>query len=112
MLASLASARGRLAFTRTGRTTAATVEPDPATTAVVERLQEWRRRLSRASGVPPHVLLHDSTLRTIAVRRPADIDELLAVPGIGPVKVARFGPAVLEVVRTATEAVPETAVGA
>jgi superfamily II DNA helicase RecQ len=74
---------------------------DPACAAIAERLREWRRRLARASGVPPHVLLHDATVQAIAARRPATAEELLAVPGLGPVKVARYGPAILEVVAAA-----------
>jgi superfamily I DNA/RNA helicase len=74
---------------------------DPASAAVAERLRDWRRRLARASGVPPHVLLHDATVLAIAARRPATAEELLAVPGLGPVKVARYGPAILEVVAAA-----------
>jgi superfamily II DNA helicase RecQ len=35
----------------------------------------------------------------VAARRPTSTEELLAVPGLGPVKVARYGPAILEVVR-------------
>jgi DNA helicase-2/ATP-dependent DNA helicase PcrA len=72
---------------------------DPATAAAAERLRQWRRRLARASGVPPHVLLHDATIEVVAARRPTSTEELLAVPGLGPVKVARYGPAILEVVR-------------
>ena len=75
---------------------------DPLSTAVAEHLKQWRQRLARASGVPPHVLLHDSTVQVIASRRPASAEELLAVPGMGPVKVARFGPAILDVVRQST----------
>ncbi len=112
MLASLASARRRLALSRTRGALSAAVEADPSTTALVERLHEWRRRLARASGVPPHVLLHDSTVRAIAVRRPTDTDELLGVPGIGPVKVARFGPAILEVIQSTPATVPAPALGA
>ena len=112
MLASLASARRRLALSRTREALSAAVEADPSTTALVERLHEWRRRLARASGVPPHVLLHDSTVRAIAVRRPTDTDELLGVPGIGPVKVARFGPAILEVIQSTPATVPAPALGA
>ncbi|HUB69545.1 MAG TPA: ATP-dependent DNA helicase UvrD2 [Acidimicrobiales bacterium] len=67
--------------------------------AAAERLRDWRRRLARASGVPPHVLLHDATIDALAVRRPSTPEELLCVPGLGPVKVARYGPAILEVVR-------------
>jgi len=69
-----------------------------------DNLRQWRRRLARASGVPPHVLLHDSTVDLIAARQPASADELLAVPGVGPVKVARYGPAILEVVLGSTAA--------
>ncbi len=102
-----ASARGRLARSKSAnslrRTVAGGEEPaaDPEGVATTERLREWRRRLARASGVPPHVLLHDATVQVIAARRPTNTEELLAVPGLGPVKVARFGPAILEVVRQA-----------
>lgn len=97
----LSSARHRLsdAAGRRGLADAATEDPDSA--AVAERLREWRRRLARASGVPPHVLLHDATVQAIAARRPATAEELLAVPGLGPVKVVRYGPAILEVVAAA-----------
>jgi DNA helicase-2/ATP-dependent DNA helicase PcrA len=74
-------------------------EEDPVGSAIAKQLREWRRRLARASGVPPHVLLHDATVQAIAARRPSNAEELLAVPGVGPVKVARFGAAILEVVR-------------
>jgi len=75
--------------------------PQAAGEAVVSRLTEWRRRLARASGVPAHVLLHDATICALAERQPTSVQELLAVPGLGPVKVARYGPAILEVVRGA-----------
>ncbi len=82
----LGLARGRLALSsHPGRTEAAT-----------ERLRDWRQRAARASGVPPQVLLHDATLKAIAAQCPATVEQLLAVPGLGPVKVARFGPAILE----------------
>jgi DNA helicase-2/ATP-dependent DNA helicase PcrA len=74
-------------------------EEDPVGSVIAKQLREWRRRLARASGVPPHVLLHDATVQAIAARRPSSAEELLAVPGVGPVKVARFGAAILEVVR-------------
>jgi DNA helicase-2/ATP-dependent DNA helicase PcrA len=93
-------ARGRLADKRAWRPDGEEAqEEDPVGTAIGKDLREWRRRLARASGVPPHVLLHDATVQAIAARRPSNTDELLAVPGVGPVKVARFGAAILEVVR-------------
>ncbi len=99
VLRSLASARRRLAGTHLRGQRADPAHDDPAVTAVAGRLREWRRRLARASGVPPHVLLHDSTVTAIAIRRPSNAEDLLAVPGIGPVKVARFGPGILKAVQ-------------
>jgi len=40
----------------------------------------------------------DATLREIAVVRPRSRDALLAVHGIGPVKVERFGDDILAIV--------------
>jgi DNA helicase-2/ATP-dependent DNA helicase PcrA len=65
--------------------------------ALVARLQAWRAQRARATGVPAYVVLHDHTLEALAVRCPADEEQLLAVPGLGPVKAARFGPQLLEV---------------
>jgi DNA helicase II / ATP-dependent DNA helicase PcrA len=99
MLDFLASARRRLSYHYARKVPAATVGTDPSTVVLAERLTDWRRRLARASGVPAHVLLHDSTIKAIALRKPASEEDLLGVPGLGPVKVARFGPAILEVVQ-------------
>ena len=95
----LASARRRLGRRAGGAATDGSEETDPSTVALTQRLTDWRRRLSRASGVPAHVLMHDSTVTAIALRKPASEAELLGVPGMGAIKVARFGPAILEVVQ-------------
>jgi ATP-dependent DNA helicase RecQ len=62
-------------------------------------LREWRRNLARAAGVPAFVIFHDTTLRALATARPSTRDELLTVPGIGPVKAERYGDPVLAVVQ-------------
>jgi DNA helicase II / ATP-dependent DNA helicase PcrA len=98
MLDFLASARRRL-DNRNANTAPGSAHDNASEVALVDRLTDWRRRLARASGVPAHVLLHDSTVKAIAERKPATADELLLVPGLGPVKAARFGPAILEVVQ-------------
>jgi superfamily I DNA/RNA helicase len=103
-----AAARRRLSRPGAGAATDGTAPPDPATAALAQGLTEWRRRVARASGVPAHVLLHDSTVKSIARRKPANEDELLEVPGVGPIKVARFGPAILEVVQATMTARAET----
>jgi superfamily II DNA helicase RecQ len=67
-------------------------------------LVAWRRQLARASGVPAYVIFHDTTLAAVATARPTTPTELLAVPGVGPVKAERYGEAVLGIVRDAAPA--------
>jgi DNA helicase-2/ATP-dependent DNA helicase PcrA len=63
-----------------------------------QALRAWRTAQARQEGRPPFVILHDSTLRDIAVRRPATLFQLGAVPGIGPAKLERYGDDILAVV--------------
>ena len=64
---------------------------------VLEALKAWRAATARASGVPAFVIFHDSTLAALAERRPATRAELLALPGLGPVKAERYGDTLLAV---------------
>lgn len=63
--------------------------------ALRDALRSWRASVARASGVPAHVVLHDHTLDALAALQPATHEELLAVPGVGPVKATRYGPTLL-----------------
>jgi DNA helicase-2/ATP-dependent DNA helicase PcrA len=63
-----------------------------------EDLVTWRRELARAAAVPAYVIFDNKTLRGVASARPRTTDALLAVPGVGPVKLERYGAALLEVV--------------
>ncbi|MGH9062227.1 MAG: HRDC domain-containing protein, partial [Acidimicrobiales bacterium] len=65
-------------------------------------LHRWRAGVARASGVPAHVILHDRSLEALASLRPATPEELLAVPGLGPVKAARYGPTLLSLLALPT----------
>ena len=58
-----------------------------------ERLRHWRLEQSKADGVPAFVVFSDAALRELARRRPATDEALLAVPGIGPAKLAAYGEA-------------------
>jgi ATP-dependent DNA helicase RecQ len=42
------------------------------------------------------VVFHDRTLIEIACRRPANLDDLAAVSGVGQAKLERYGPDLLE----------------
>jgi len=62
---------------------------------VLEALKGWRSAAARASGVPAYVIFHDATLAAVAEARPATRAELLALPGLGPVKAERYGDTLL-----------------
>ena len=49
--------------------------------------------------MPPYVIFHDRTLMEIAGTRPAGRAALERINGVGEGKLARYGEAVLEVVR-------------
>ena len=61
-----------------------------------ERLRMLRRRLADEQGVPAYVVFSDATLQEMAVLRPASLEALLAVNGVGEVKLERYGAAFLE----------------
>ena len=66
----------------------------------VDRLKRWRMETARASGVPAYVVFHDSTLNAIASANPANLAELLRVPGVGDSKLRKYGEEVLELLRS------------
>jgi ATP-dependent DNA helicase RecQ len=66
-------------------------------------LRAERGRLAREQGVPAYVVLHDSTLIALASRRPRSLAALAAIPGMGPVKIERYGSAMLAVLAGAEE---------
>ncbi|MEX2472144.1 MAG: ATP-dependent DNA helicase RecQ [Gemmatimonadota bacterium] len=72
-------------------------EPLPEGSAqLFERLRELRRDVADRQGVPAYVVFNDRTLREMARRRPGSATELLDVPGVGEVKLERYGGAFLE----------------
>jgi ATP-dependent DNA helicase RecQ len=67
---------------------------------IFEMLRTWRAEQAKVQGVPAYVILHDKTLHELAARQPANLDELLDVPGIGQAKAERYGAGLLEIVAT------------
>jgi ATP-dependent DNA helicase RecQ len=70
-------------------------DPDPV---LFQRLREWRAAVARTQGIAAFMVFHDKTLTELAARRPADLAQLGAVPGIGPSKLDKYGAALLEIV--------------
>jgi superfamily II DNA helicase RecQ len=81
--------------------------PPPAATPETERLatslREWRVGEARRLGVPAYVVLHDRTLNAIALARPANPAQLLAIDGMGAAKVEKFGAAILQLCAAESE---------
>jgi len=65
--------------------------------ALAGRLKEWRMSEAKRLRVPPYCVLHDRTIVAVALARPGNPRELLAIEGIGPGKVEKFGPAILKI---------------
>ena len=66
---------------------------EPGAAAAFQRLREWRLERSRADGVPAYVVFPDATLRELARCLPTTDAALLAVPGIGPARLASYAEA-------------------
>ena len=49
--------------------------------------------------MPPYVIFHDATLRAMAAERPASLDALGRVSGVGTRKLEAYGADFLEVIR-------------
>jgi DNA helicase II / ATP-dependent DNA helicase PcrA len=63
----------------------------------LEALRRWRRERAREDQVPAYVVAHDTTLEAIADSRPRSLPALRRVPGMGPVKLEKYGPEILAV---------------
>lgn len=68
--------------------------------ALFEQLRRLRRQLAQAEGVPPYVIFPDSTLREMSEICPMDEQALLAVKGVGKVKLKKYGAPFLQLLRT------------
>ncbi|MFL6142933.1 MAG: DNA helicase RecQ [Labedaea sp.] len=63
---------------------------------VFERLRAWRAAAAKEQSVPAYVIFHDATLRQIALRSPATLDQLGGVSGVGEHKLAKYGQQILD----------------
>jgi DNA helicase-2/ATP-dependent DNA helicase PcrA len=84
-------------MTRTGRASLRAEGP------LAEQLRAWRRKRAEADGVPAYVVFNDRTLAALSERRPRSRGELLAVEGIGPSKLDRYGDELLALLTPAEE---------
>ena len=70
--------------------------------ALFDALRSWRAGEAKTQSVPPYVIFHDATLREIASVRPATLDELGSIKGVGASKLQRYGHGVLNLLGMAS----------
>lgn len=71
-------------------------DPATATVDVRDHIRDWRRQAALSAGVPAYVVFGDRTIDALVTSQPRNHDELRAIPGLGPVKVARYGDQLLQ----------------
>lgn len=65
---------------------------------LVTELRGWRTAMAKSRDVPAYVVMSDATLRAVCHRAPTTVQELVQVPGIGPMKVEQFGEDILGII--------------
>jgi ATP-dependent DNA helicase RecQ len=77
--------------------TSVTADAGSYDAGLFERLRGLRTRLAAKEKLPAYCVFSNSTLRHIAARRPRTPAEMLAVSGVGPAKMDKYGDAFLEI---------------
>ncbi len=102
----LLAARGaaaRAGSRTAGRASAPRRRSGPADSALLVALKQWRSAVAKGANVPAYVVFADATLEAVAARAPRSRADLRGLTGIGPVKLERYGDALLRVVRDHAE---------
>ena len=68
--------------------------------ALFENLRLLRKRLADDAGVPPYVIFGDATLAEMAAYLPEDQRALLAINGVGKLKLQKYGAEFLEEIKS------------
>ena len=93
----------RDAPTRSAAAAASDVEADEA---VVEALRVWRLERARSDAVPAYVVFDNKTMTAIAAAEPQTLEQLAAVPGIGPSRLESYGDEILAAVASVIDRRP------
>ncbi|MDP2361495.1 MAG: HRDC domain-containing protein [bacterium] len=72
---------------------------DAEQTATYKRLKEWRFGVAEKQGLPAYVVATNRELEELARRRPQSLEAMRSIRGIGKSKLARYGKALLGLLR-------------
>jgi ATP-dependent DNA helicase RecQ len=76
-------------------------EADSIEGKIFEALRKLRRELAKDQGLAAYMIFADRTLIEMAERRPATLDDLRAIHGVGERKMALYGEAFLDAIAQA-----------
>jgi ATP-dependent DNA helicase RecQ len=67
--------------------------------ALYKYLREWRRAKSKDLGIAAFIIMHDTTLEDLCLKRPTSLSGLREVLGFGERKTELYGPEILQILR-------------
>lgn len=67
-----------------------------------QTLKALRLSIAREHNLPPYVIFHDKTLMEMALRKPANLEDLGHVNGVGASKLEKYGQVFLEAISAGT----------
>ena len=70
----------------------------PAATGLKAKLKDMRKREARRRRIRAYQIFNNDTLQRIVDEKPRTPDELLAIKGMGPARVKKYGGQILELV--------------
>jgi ATP-dependent DNA helicase RecQ len=79
------------------------VELDASQEQLLVALRKKRIEIAREEKIPAYIVFSDRTLADMAVRRPASLESLAGVKGVGEMKLSRYGEIFLAVIRNSEE---------
>ncbi len=65
-----------------------------------DALRDLRKQLADNQGVPPFVILHDKTLHELCSRRPATLNQMESISGIGSKKLELYGTELIKIIES------------
>jgi len=67
--------------------------------ALFSKLRELRKRIADSEDIAPFIVFNDATLSELAKIQPTTSSQMLAIAGIGDVKLSRYGKAFMDVIK-------------
>lgn len=83
--------KGRDKVVKTIRPVVSGEPGDPESRELFARLKQLRMRLAKAQGLPPYMVFKDDTLLEMARVKPASLEKMLDISGVGAKKLEQYG---------------------